>query len=160
MADPRLINLPDASGSGWIEVFTNTDISGSLNGSAILSGEYNWSGQPINTLMEFMLTTGTFVSAPTADSLINLHLVPSMSGSYEDWIAGISASNYVPATTHRGAFLMRAQTTGAQIKTCVTSAVFGGVFKVGLVNNTGQPMPAAGNTLKMRSGTVRGSTAA
>lgn len=159
MADARLIYLPDASGSGWIQVFTNTNISGSLNGEAILSTEHDWSGQPINTLLEFILITGTFVTSPTADSLINLHLIPKMNGTYEDWIAGISGTGYTPATTHRGAFMMRAQNSSAQNKTCVVSTPFGGIFKVGLVNNTGQPMPAAGNSLYMRNGTVRGSTA-
>ena len=88
-----------------------------------------------------------FVTAPTAGTVIELYLLPSVDGtSYPDGDASIvpQASLYV------GGFVVRS-TTAAQRMVLRGIALPPGLFKYLLQNTTNQAFPASGSTLKRNS---------
>ena len=85
-----------------------------------------------------------FVSAPTAGTVIELYLLPSIDGSvYPDG----SASILPQASLFVGGFTVRAVTT-AQVMSLRGVALPPGLFKYLVQNTTNQAFPASGSTLR------------
>ena len=86
----------------------------------------------------------TFGTGPTADTTLDLYLVPALDGTnYADGSTTVAAQNNAV-----GGYTMRAVTTeqrltiwGILLPPCK--------FKMQLFNNTNQGMPASGSTVKM-----------
>lgn len=135
--------------AGSIQTIADTELNSLGNGSSALGKEYdNGTNQYLYGFFELNVTWG---SNPTAGALVNLYLVPAPDGTnYDDG----SGSVVPPLTCYVGGFPVRAVTTAQKIP-------LGGPgqpsliplppckFKPVLINNSGQAMPASGNTLKM-----------
>lgn len=94
----------------------------------------------------------TFAVAPTANSLVELYLIPAPDGTnYDD---GSATGPITPVTTFVGGFPLRAVTTAQKVPLGVSGAPFliplpPVPFKAMLYNKSGQAFPASGSTLKM-----------
>jgi hypothetical protein len=87
-----------------------------------------------------------FVSAPTANTVIELYLVPSIDGgtTYAD-----GSSSIVPqAALYVGGFVVR-NTTALQIMVIRSIVLPPGFYKWLIQNTTNQAFPATGSTLRM-----------
>lgn len=86
-----------------------------------------------------------FVSAPTANTIIEVYLLPSIDGgtTYPDG----STSILPQSSLYVGGFAVRA-TTAAQVMVLRGIALPPGFFKYLLQNTTNQPFPATGSTLR------------
>ena len=88
--------------------------------------------------------TATFGSSPTADTTVDLYLVPAPDGTnYDDGSATILAGNHII-----GGWNIRAVNTAQKL------AMWGvplppTKFKLNVLNNTDQAMAASGNIVKM-----------
>lgn len=87
----------------------------------------------------------TFASAPTADSMVELFVLPSIDGgtTYPDGSASIEPQTYL----YVGGFTVRAVTT-AQVRMLRGIALPPGKYKYLVRNNTNQAFPASGSTLR------------
>jgi hypothetical protein len=93
---------------------------------------------------EFVLAV-TYAVAPTANTTVDLYLVPSVDNStYADGGGAVAPSiNY-----YAGSFTLRAVTTAQKI--AIRGAVLPpDLFKVVVFNGAGQAMPATGTTVQM-----------
>jgi hypothetical protein len=85
-----------------------------------------------------------FVTAPTAGTVIELYLLPSLDGSvYPDG----STSVLPQSSLYVGGFAVR-NTTAAQVMVIRGVALPPGSYKYLVQNTTNQPFPATGSTLR------------
>lgn len=85
-----------------------------------------------------------FVTAPTAGTVIELYLLPSLDGSvYPDG----STSVLPQSSLYVGGFAVR-NTTAAQVMVIRGVALPPGSYKYLVQNTTNQPFPASGSTLR------------
>jgi hypothetical protein len=85
-----------------------------------------------------------FVAAPTANTVIELYLLPSIDGSvYPDG----SASILPQSALYVGGFIVRS-TTAAQVMTLRSIVLPPGLYKWLVQNTTNQAFPATGSTLR------------
>ena len=88
-----------------------------------------------------------FVSAPTAGTIVELYLLPSLDGSvYPDG----STSILPQSSLYVGGFAVRA-TTAAQVMVMRGVALPPGYYKYLVQNTTNQPFPASGSTLRQNT---------
>jgi hypothetical protein len=88
-----------------------------------------------------------FVTAPTANSIVEVYLLPSIDGTvYPDG----SASILPQSSLYVGGFAVR-NTTAAQVMSLRGVALPPGFFKYLLQNTTNQAFPATGSTLRRNS---------
>lgn len=125
----------------------STELNSLANGSAALGAEYdNSSGLYIRGIFELNVTFGT---NPTANSLINVYLVPAPDGSnYDDSVTGAGGS--APVTGYIGGFPLRAVTSAQKVPLGIglqTIEIPPMKFKLLVLNNSGQSFPASGSTI-------------
>lgn len=130
---------------GSIATVMTTELNGLANATRAVSGERdNSTDLYVYADLELVVT---FASAPTADTVCELYLIPSIDGTtYTD---GETTTIQPAATEFVGAFYVRNVTSAQRI------AVRGVVIPPGkrkwvLRNFTGVAMAASGNTLKER----------
>ncbi len=122
----------------------STDLNALANGAGVLGTVAvidNTSN--LDLWADFQLDVD-FVSSPTADTTVDLFLLPSLDGTNYATAGGRLVPYYV------GGFMMTA-TTAAQIASLTRIPLIPGKFKPYLVNNSGQAFPATGTTVKYRS---------
>ena len=91
--------------------------------------------------------TVTFGSNPTADSTIDLYLIPSLDGTnYADYTSGTTP---VASLTHYiGSFVVKATTSAQRVTTRVFNLP-ATKFKLAAINKSGQAFPSSGSVLKL-----------
>ncbi len=122
-----------------------TELDSLANGAGALGVEYdNATGLYFWGDFELLVAFGT---APTADSVVELYLIPAADGTnYGDGAGG--PSPVAPRNHYVGAWALRAVTTAQRL-------VLQGVplpplmFKALVVNKSGQPFPASGSTVRI-----------
>lgn len=88
-----------------------------------------------------------FVSAPTAESAVEVYAVPALDGTnYADYTSG--ASPVASLNHYAGSFVLKA-TTAAQRVTTRPFSLPGCDFKLAVINKSGQAFPASGSTVKL-----------
>lgn len=94
-----------------------------------------------------------FVSAPTAGTVVELYLLPSIDGgiTYPDGSASITPQS----SLYVGGFAVR-NTTAAQVMVVRGVALPPGHYKYLLQNTTNQPFPASGSTLRQSTYQLQG----
>ncbi len=103
--------------------------------------------QPTLDLFADLELAVDFVSAPTAGTVIELYLLPSLDGTvYPDG----STSILPQSSLYVGGFAVR-NTTAAQVMVIRGIALPPGSFKLLLQNTTNQAFPATGSTLRMNT---------
>ncbi len=122
----------------------STDLNALANGSAILGTVAVIDNTTnLDLWADFQLDVD-FVSAPTANTTVDLYLLPSLDGT-----------NYATGTAtlvqyFAGSFPMTA-TTAAFVASLMRVPLIPGKLKPYLVNGSGQAFPATGTTVKYRS---------
>jgi hypothetical protein len=129
---------------------TELNSLGSSSGKAISSAQVNddTQTQPTLDLFADIELKVTFASAPTAGTVIELYVLPSIDGgtTYPD-----GSTSVAPQTSlYVGGFAVRAVTT-AQVMVIRGVALPPGYFKMLVQNTTNQAFPASGSTLRMNS---------
>lgn len=103
--------------------------------------------QPTLDLFADLELKVTFASAPTAGTVVELYLLPSIDGTvYPDG----SASILPQSSLYVGGFAVRAVTT-AQVMVLRGVALPPGSFKLLVQNTTNVAFPATGSTLRMNT---------
>lgn len=107
--------------------------------------------QPWNLFSDLELAVD-FVSAPTAGTVVELYLLPSIDDgvTYPD-----GSTSVLPQTSlYVGGFAVR-NTTAAQVMVIRGVALPPGYYKYLLQNTTNQPFPASGSTLRQNTYQLR-----
>lgn len=135
---------------GVVSVMT-TELNslGSSTGKAISSAIDNWvsSAPQLDLFADFELAV-TFGSAPTAGTVVEVYVLPSIDGGtvYPD-----GSSSILPQSSlYVGGFAVRA-VTSAQKMVLRGIALPPGWFKVLVQNTTNQAFPSSGSTLRMNT---------
>jgi hypothetical protein len=120
------------------------------NGKAISSGIDNYVPNPTPQLDLFadVELAVDFVTAPTAGTVVELYLLPSIDGGtvYPDG----STSVLPQSSLYVGGFAVR-NTTAAQVMVIRGVALPAGYYKYLVQNTTNQPFPATGSTLRQNT---------
>lgn len=129
---------------------TELNALAATTGKAISSALVNDDSQPQPTLNLFadLELAVDFVSAPTAGTVVELYLLPSIDGgtTYPD-----GSTSIAPQTSlYVGGFAVR-NTTAAQVMVIRGVALPPGYYKYLLQNTTNQPFPASGSTLRQNA---------
>lgn len=142
MADAVQRWFPSARASQPLTVMS-TDLNSLANGSSVLSAAIsNDAADELDPFVDLELNVD-FVSAPTADALVEAYSVIAMDGSnYED-----SLNEGRPRVGYLGAFIMD-NTTAAQRLTIRCAMTPCKDFKLLLLNKSGQAFPGSGTTVK------------
>jgi hypothetical protein len=122
-----------------------TELNSLANAAAALSSAID-ADADLAPFGDFELVA-TFGVAPTANSTVDCYLVRQVDGTnYED---ASTTGPILPANGYVGSFVLRAVTTEQRIVLhSVTLPILD--FKVLVVNNSGQSMAAANNTVKIK----------
>ena len=132
---------------------------GSVAGTTVLTTELNSLGNAAACALSSAVANATnldrigrcelnvtFGSSPTANSTVDLYLVPALDGTnYADYS---TTGPVVDPNTYVGSFVLRA-TTSAQRRMSPWFPLPAADFKLGVVNNSGQAFPASGSTVKL-----------
>lgn len=120
--------------------------SGKAISSAIDNSDVQ--AQPTLDLFADLELKVTFAAAPTAGTVVEVYLLPSIDGgtTYPDG----SASVLPQSSLYVGGFAVRAVTT-AQVMVLRGIALPPGVYKYLVQNTTNQAFPASGSTLRQNS---------
>lgn len=120
--------------------------SGKVISSALVNDDSV--GQPTLNLFADLELAVDFVTAPTAGTVVELYLLPSIDGgtTYPDG----STSILPQSSLYVGGFAVRA-TTAAQVMVIRGIALPPGYYKYLMQNTTNQPFPASGSTLRQNS---------
>lgn len=92
----------------------------------------------------------TFAAAPSANTFIDMYLLPSLNGTtFNDGTSGASALGV--ASNFIGSFPIRNVVTAQQLTLPVSAPVRLplSLFKIQLINRSGVAFPAAGSTIRM-----------
>jgi hypothetical protein len=126
---------------------TELNALAATTGKAISSALVNDDTQPQPTLSLFadLELAVDFVSAPTAGTVVELYLLPSIDGgtTYPDGSTSVTPQS----SLYVGGFAVR-NTTAAQVMVVRGVALPPGYYKYLLQNTTNQPFPASGSTLR------------
>jgi hypothetical protein len=123
---------------------TALDALGSSSGKAVSAAIDNSTDLDLFADLELAVD---FVSAPTAGTVIELYLLPSIDGTvYPDG----SASVLPQSSLYVGGFAVRAVTT-AQVMVIRGVNLPPGVYKYLVQNTTNQAFPATGSTLRQNT---------
>lgn len=129
---------------------TELNALAATTGKAISSALVNDDSQPQPTLNLFadLELAVDFVSAPTAGTVIELYLLPSIDGGtvYPDG----STSILPQSSLYVGGFAVR-NTTSAQVMVIRGVALPPGYYKYLVQNTTNQAFPATGSTLRQNA---------
>lgn len=129
---------------------TELNALAATTGKAISSAVDNSdnTAQPTLDLFADLELAVDFVTAPTAGTVVELYLLPSIDGgtTYPDG----STSILPQSSLYVGGFAVR-NTTAAQIMVIRGVALPPGSFKLLVQNTTNQAFPATGSTLRMNS---------
>lgn len=130
-----------------LDSLLSTDLNSLANnaGSALSAAVTNETDLCTHAILELAVD---FVSAPTAESLVEIYLVPEVdSTNYADYTSGTTP---VASATHLvGAFILKA-TTAAQRLSSPIIELPATDFKIAVINKSGQAFPASGSTVKMQ----------
>jgi hypothetical protein len=137
----------EASG---VQTLISTDLNNLANAAAALGPEFdNAAGLWIDATFQL---EATFGSAPTANSTIDLYIIPSYDGTnFTNAVTGVAGS--APVSSYVGGFPLSAVTTIQRIPLAV--GLMGPIrlpplkFKGFVVNKSGVGFPASGSTVKM-----------
>lgn len=126
-----------------------TELNSLASAAAALGVEYdNSTNLYLWGLFELNVTFGT---NPTANSTVDLYLIPAPDGTnYDDAVTGAAGS--APATSYVGGFPLRAVTTAQKVPVGAGLQLISlppAKFKAFVVNRSGQAFPASGSTVKM-----------
>lgn len=129
---------------------TELNALASLSGKAISAAIDNSDAvtQPTLDLFADLELAVDFVTAPTAGTVVELYLLPSIDGgtTYPDGSASI-----LPQTSlYVGGFAVR-NTAAAQVMVMRGIALPPGSYKYLVQNTTNQPFPATGSTLRQNT---------
>jgi hypothetical protein len=129
---------------------TELNALGSSSGKAISAAQVNDDSvsQPTLHLFADLELAVDFVSAPTAGTVVELYLLPSIDGgtTYPDG----STSILPQSSLYVGGFAVR-NTTAAQVMVIRGVALPPGYYKYLVQNTTNQAFPATGSTLRMNT---------
>ncbi len=132
-----------------ISTVASTELNSLASAALALGAEYdNTSNLYLFGLFEVNVTFG---SSPTANTTIDLYLIPAPDGTnYDDAVTG--ASGTAPAQCYIGSAPVRAVTSAQKIPiglglTLVNLPPL--KFKIAVKNGTNQSFPASGSTVKM-----------
>jgi hypothetical protein len=129
---------------------TELNALGSSSGKAISAAQVNDDSvaQPTLNLFADLELAVDFVSAPTAGTVVELYLLPSIDGgtTYPDG----STSILPQSSLYVGGFAVR-NTTAAQVMVIRGVALPPGYYKYLVQNTTNQAFPATGSTLRMNT---------
>lgn len=140
------------SGYRGVTTVLSTELNalGSSTGKAISSAIDNYMPDTVTyqgDLFADLELAVDFVSAPTAGTVIELYLLPSIDGSvYPDG----STSILPQSSLYVGGFAVRA-TTAAQVMVMRGVALSSGSYKYLVQNTTNQAFPATGSTLRQNT---------
>lgn len=140
-----MATLEIALGSQNGATVLSTDLNALANNaaSALSAAIANQTNGDIEGRFELNVTFGT---APTADSVVEVYLVPALDATnYADYSP---TGPIVDQATWAGSFTLRAVTT-AQRRVTRPCALPPTPFKIGVVNKSGQAFPASGSTVKL-----------
>lgn len=133
-----------------IQTLMATALNGLANNAAAL-GETEYDNSLNLYMFGLFELNVTFGSAPTANSTVDLYLIPAPDGTnYDDAITG--ASGTAPITSFLGGFPLRAVTTAQKIP--LGAGLRGNIalpptkFKLFAINRSGGAFPASGSSVK------------
>lgn len=122
-----------------------TELNSLATATASALGPAQDNSSNLDLYADFVLSV-TFGTNPTANSTVDLYLLPAVDGTnYADAVvAATPAKNMLV-----GSFYVRAVTTAQLI--AITNVPIPEKFKMMVINNTGQTMAASANTVKYQS---------
>lgn len=140
---------------------------GGVAGTTVLTTELNSLGAAAACALSSAVANGTnldligrcelnvtFGSSPTANSMVDIYLVPAIDGTnYADYS---TTGPVVDPNTYVGSFVVRA-TTSAQRRMSPWFPLPACDFKIGVVNSTNQSFPASGSSVKLLTELVQAS---
>jgi hypothetical protein len=129
---------------GTIVTVLDTGLNSLANGSrAISAGQTNTAGD----LWADLELNASFGSAPTANTVVDAYLLPSVDGTnYPDGSSSITPSGSLLV----GSFVLRNNATQRQVIRGVQLPPQGALYTVLVVNNAGVSFSASGSTVKVR----------
>lgn len=132
-----------------IATMLSTELNALANAAAALGVEYdNATGLYTHALFQLEVT---FAVAPTANSTVDLYIIPASDGTnYTDYTAG--AAGKAPYTGFIGGIPLEAKTTIHRVAIGYGRDMIilpPTKFKILAINKSGQAFPASGSTIKM-----------
>ena len=148
--------MPDAKQSGYKAAAQPVVFSGTRTLVSLAAGEYTDASDAIDNstnlylLADWELVVDFDTTAPTDGGTFALYLIPSVDDTnYADWVGDGTVNEPTNEVNYVGSFTVSDILTSQRL-VLMDVVMPPGKFKVGIRNNTSQPLTSGAHTLKWR----------